>query len=386
MARDRRFGSVRRLPSGKWQARYTWEALEHKAPRTFASRDAAEAWLRTKRTELDTGWILTRERRRRSVTFSEYAQGWLEERQDLKPRTKVLYAGQLDRYLLPALGQLTVNAITTDTVREWWRRMDPDKATARAHAYALLRTILEAARKDDPPLIDVNPCRLREAGSPPRRRHRIQPATPAELATIVENMPPQLRAAVLLSAWGGLRWGEVAELRRKDLSGNVVHVTRAVVRLPGGDPETVAARRRPRFVVGDPKSEAGIRAVTLPSAIMPAIQAHLDAMEDKRPDALLFHAKSNPAQHLAVSTLNKVWHPARAAAGRPDLRWHDLRHTGAVFAAQAGATLAELMARLGHSTHKAALRYQHAAADRDARIAEALSAMVEAGSPRRDGL
>ncbi|WP_289019985.1 hypothetical protein [uncultured Ornithinimicrobium sp.] len=82
-----------------------------------------------------------------------------------------------------------------------------------------------------------------------------------------------------------------------------------------------------------------------------------------------------------MSTLNKAWHPAWAAAGRPDLRWHDLRHTGAVFAAQAGATLAELMARLGHSTHKAALRYQHAAADRDARIAEALSAMVEAGSP-----
>ncbi|WP_202804748.1 N-terminal phage integrase SAM-like domain-containing protein [Serinicoccus marinus] len=112
MARERRFGSVRRLPSGKWQARYTWEALEHKAPRTFASRDAAEAWLRIKRTELDTGWILTRERRRRSVNFNEYARGWLEERQDLKPRTRVLYAGRLDRHLLPAFGQLTVNAIT----------------------------------------------------------------------------------------------------------------------------------------------------------------------------------------------------------------------------------------------------------------------------------
>lgn len=95
----------------------------------------------------------------------------------------------------------------------------------------------------------------------------------------MENMPPQLRAAVLLSAWGELRWGEVAELRRKELSGNVGHVTRAVVRLPGEGPETVAARRRPRFVVGDPKGEAGIRADTLPSAIMPAIQAHLAAME-----------------------------------------------------------------------------------------------------------
>lgn len=57
----------------------------------------------------------------------------------------------------------------------------------------------------------------------------------------------------------------------------------------------------------------------------------------------------------------------------PDLRFHDLRHTGAVLAAQAGATLAELMARLGHSTPGAALRYQHAAAGRDTQIAIALS-------------
>jgi hypothetical protein len=82
-------------------------------------------------------------------------------------------------------------------------------------------------------------------------------------------------------------------------------------------------------------------------------------MKDKRPDALLF-----PADHggnLATSTLNRHWHKAREAAGRPDLRWHDLRHTGAVLAAQTGATLAELMGRLGHSTPQAALRYQHAA-------------------------
>ena len=57
---------------------------------------------------------------------------------------------------------------------------------------------------------------------------------------------------------------------------------------------------------------------------------------------------------------------AREAAGRPDSRFHDLRHTGAVLAAQTGATLAELMGRLGHSTPQAALRYQHAAQGRDA--------------------
>jgi hypothetical protein len=64
------------------------------------------------------------------------------------------------------------------------------------------------------------------------------------------------------------------------------------------------------------------------------------------------------------------------AAGRPDLRLHDLRHTGATLAAVSGATLAELMARLGHSTPGAAMRYQHAAADRDKVIAAALSKLA----------
>ena len=66
-----------------------------------------------------------------------------------------------------------------------------------------------------------------------------------------------------------------------------------------------------------------------------------------------------------------------------DLRFHDLRHTGAVFAASTGATLAELMARLGHSTLGAALRHQHAAEERDRVIADALSQLVIATSPRK---
>jgi len=68
-----------------------------------------------------------------------------------------------------------------------------------------------------------------------------------------------------------------------------------------------------------------------------------------------------------------VYYPARVAAGRPDLRFHDLRHTGAVLAATTGATVAELMARLGHSTAGAAMRYQHATQDRDRIIALRLS-------------
>jgi integrase len=59
--------------------------------------------------------------------------------------------------------------------------------------------------------------------------------------------------------------------------------------------------------------------------------------------------------------------------GRPDLRFHDLRHSGAVLAALTGASLAELMGRLGHSSVAAALRYQHAVDGRDREIAALLS-------------
>ncbi len=75
--------------------------------------------------------------------------------------------------------------------------------------------------------------------------------------------------------------------------------------------------------------------------------------------------------------MNNYFSKARAAAGRDDLTWHDLRHTGATLAAQVGATTAELQARLGHSTSVAAQLYQHAAKDRDRQIAERLSRLVE---------
>jgi integrase len=97
-------------------------------------------------------------------------------------------------------------------------------------------------------------------------------------------------------------------------------------------------------------------------------------------DGLLFPAAHG--EQLAPSTLYRVFYPAREKAGREDLRFHDLRHTGAVLAASTGATLAELMARLGHSTPGAALRYQHAAQDRDRVIAVALSELTYSARAR----
>jgi len=361
-ARRRTFGKVTKQRSGRFQASYVVDGVRHLGPVTFATKTAAAAWLDMRHAELlEHRWKPAPPPERGKVTFETYARRWLAER-ELKPRTRAEYGKTLDSKLVPVFGARFVRDITPDDVREWYRSLDPQKKTARTHAYALLRTILGTAASEGE--IDTNPAHIIGAGATKRARV-IRPATLEELATIAARMPPRYRAMVLLASWTALRFGELTELRRRDLDldRGIIRVTRAVS-WPNGKP-----------VVGPPKSDAGVRDVFIPPHILPALLAHLAEHAQPGPDGLVF--PNTEGKHMHHGSLYKVFKPARAAAGRPDLSWHGLRHTGATMAAQQGATLAELMERLGHSTVTAALRYQHAASDRQAELARRLSAMAE---------
>ena len=132
-------------------------------------------------------------------------------------------------------------------------------------------------------------------------------------------------------------------------------------------------RVRGEVTVGTPKTQAGIRDVAIPPHLIPELEAHLREFVGRGRDALVFPSVGDQDVQVHPNTIYRHWYRARAAAGRPDLRIHDLRHTGAVLAAQSGATIAELMARIGHSTPQAAMRYQHAARGRDAALAARMS-------------
>lgn len=80
---------------------------------------------------------------------------------------------------------------------------------------------------------------------------------------------------------------------------------------------------------------------------------------------------------LRAHHVHHAWERARATAGLPDAHFHDLRHAGLTLSAQAGAALVEVMRRAGDSSAAAALRYQHAADQRDAEIAQRLSRLNE---------
>jgi len=371
MTRARRgFGRMRQFKSKRWQASYTApDGLVYLAPSTFDTKLDAEAWLTDRRREIDREvWSPPVEAAQSPVTLGEYAETWLLDR-TLKPRTRDHYRRLLDTKILPTFGGTALKAITPASVRKWHGGMGTTTPTLRSHAYGLLRTIMATAVVDG--LLSANPCHIVGAGSS-TRVHKIKPATLAELEALVIEMPERYRVLTLLAAWCALRFGELTELRRKDidLDAGMIHVRRGVTRVDG------------EFIVGTPKSDAGTRNVAIPPHLIPVLREHMGKSIAGGRDGLLFPAAGDTSHHLAPATLYRVFYRAREAAGRPDLRWHDLRHTGAVLAASTGATLAELMGRLGHSTPQAALRYQHAAEGRDTAIARKLSEIAEGTAHR----
>jgi integrase len=363
----RSFGQIRRLPSKRWQAFYTGpDTRLHYAPSTFEAKIDAEGWLTDERRIIAAGnWIAPARRQRshtRAITLAEYANSWLADR-SLKPRTRQLYRSLLDRHILPTLGDKLLTDLMAADIRGWHAGRGRGMPTTTAHAYALLRTILGSAFDDD--MITSNPCRIRGA-SQTRRQHRIEPATLDQLQAIIDNLPQRYLLMILLASWCALRFGELTELRRGDvdLRGGKINVSRGVTWVKG------------KPIVGPPKSSAGVRTVAIPPHLIPAIRQHLADHVAWGRDALLF-ATAHGEQIRRGGAFQKHWERARKAAGRPDLRFHDLRHSGAVWAAQSGATLAELMNRLGHTTPAMAIRYQHVAKDRDAELARRMSAMLE---------
>ncbi|TGD85215.1 site-specific integrase [Mycolicibacterium sp. CH28] len=362
MARKRRgFGRLRQLPSGRWQAAYVGpDGKLHTAGKTYAQESDAEGWLASERRKIDLGtWGAVE--RSDGVTLREYADRWIEQRQ-LRPRTSAHYRSMLKRLILPDLGDARIVSVTPAKIREWHHGLGNDHPTRNAHVYALLHAICATAVQDE--VLDANPCRIRAAMQTNRKRD-VDVLTPAQVDRLASKMPDRLQASVLLAAWCGLRWGETSELRRGDLAADcsVIRVRRAVT------------YRDKTFTVGPPKTAAGIRDVAVPPHIRPAVKTHLTEHVGRELDSLLFPARDG--RHMRDGEYRTDWEKAREAIGKPRLRVHDLRHVGAVLAAQSGATTAELMHRLGHTTPSMALRYQHVAEGRDAEIAERLSRLAK---------
>ena len=174
----------------------------------------------------------------------------------LRASTRANYEATLEHHLVPTFGRMRLRDITQGAVRRWYEdTLEGNAETPRANskAYGLLRAIMNSAVDED--LIEASPVHIRGAGYQPKR-HRLEPASIEELDVVVENMPERWRLMVLLASWCALRYGEIAEMRRKDIKlrdvngrwTGVVQVRRGVVlgepQDPGG--ATQVGGRHPR--------------------------------------------------------------------------------------------------------------------------------------------
>lgn len=383
----RAFGSIRKRPSGRYQVRYVVDGATYSAPMTYATKADAQAFLATVQTDL----IRETWQAPRLVTepVAEYVGRWIDEHPGLKETTRELYRSKLRNNLVGTpLGKTPLCDVTPDLVRTWFANMrtelakkarerraavvkkgrEPSAATrsdgsvSAAQTYRLLRAAMTTATQDG--LIQRNPCQIKGASSSTAAERPT--ATTEEVNMLADAVPPRYRALVLMAAWTGARLGELAALRRSDidLDGETFSVSERVYPLKG------------RMDFDTPKARASVRVVTLPPHLVPVLQTHLDEFTGPGEDDLVFCTSGG--RPVNKSQMSPIWVRARAKVGRHDLRFHDLRHTGQTLAALAGATEAELMQRMGHSTTSASRIYMHSTTDHSRAVAAALSELAQA--------
>ncbi|GAA2103962.1 site-specific integrase [Kitasatospora saccharophila] len=367
----RRFGSVRRLPSGRWQIRYPDPLTGQLRPgeKTYDTKTDAEvalsvleaAIVEDRWTDPDAG----------KVNFGEYAARWLKERK-LEETTRERYETVFRLHIVPVLGPKFLVQITPARVRSWRTGLLESGVgePSVVKAYQMLRAIMNTAVDDE--LIKRNPCRIKGADTydVPERPVLSVP----EVFAVADAIAPRWRALVLVTAFTTLRFGELAALRRRDvdLDARLLLVRRNQAELYSG-----------KLYDKAPKSRAGFRPVAFPASIVEALQHHLEHFAGRGPNGHLFIGPRGG--RLRRSNFRDDWTAAKAKAKvSPDVHFHDLRHTGNTLASQSGASTKELMTRMGHSTARAALIYQHMTSDRDRAIADRMGEMVRKELEKQD--
>lgn len=361
-SKRRRFGKVRKLPSGRFQASFVAPNGERqKAPHTFVNKTDADRWLVKVEADISKGtWL---DEQLGLQRFEDYAKAYLRDNPDVGKRWEETCLRNM-RLHMADIRDKPLIAITPPVVRSWYAKAIAGSGgkTSIAQAYRFLRAVMNQAKSDQ--AIAVNPCQIRGAGSDKAKERGI--ASPVQVAELVDAITPRYRAAVLLAGWCGLRRGEIIGLQvvDLDLTANVVWVRRNRVELL----ESSEAFDK------DPKTDAGKRPVSIPPHLRPYLVAHVDKWAGK---TWLFVGRDG--QRMRGNAIYQAHVRARNKVG-VDVSFHDLRHTGQTLAASAGATLPDLKKRLGHASNAAAARYLHAVEGRDAEVAKELSKLAARGT------
>lgn len=335
---------IERRGKGRYRARYRGPDGKERS-RTFDRRVDAERWRASVETSIAQGeWL---DPARSAMLLSDWAKRWIETRTDLRPSTRARLEGIVRLHVVKQFGRRKLSSLSNAEVREWAAAMTSEgtgATTVRKSVFAL-RQMLDAAVADR--RLSVNP-----AASVPLPAEQVieQRYLSAEEAdALAEAIAPEYRALVLLGAYAGLRWGELAGLRRRriDVLRSRVMVAETAVQVSGS------------ITFGEPKTPKSRRVVPVARSIMREVERHLAEHVGPEGDALVFTAAQGGPMFRATFHRH-VWSPAIKAAGLDGLRVHDLRHSFVSIMVAAHANPKAVSTWAGHSSVSFTLdRYGH---------------------------
>ncbi len=356
MAQHRRpgAGSVRRLPSGRWQARRTEADGTVRSLGTWLTKaEADRALAAAELDELAGDRVLDD-----GGTVGEWADRWLAEGSHRwKPSTARGNAVSVTNHVLPYLAAVRINQLDRAAIFGWLDKLRTDRDLsprtvhmAAANLAAVLETAVEhGALRANPatrlrlPRRRVRPPRFLTIDQVDRLADEIE-HPPRRLAghgatTIAPPSYPAYGLLVRFAAWTGLRPAEITALRcgQVDLERHVIYVL-------GGSPEVAG-----RIVNGTTKTDA-TRRVPYPAAIAGLVATHVRRrVATSGPDSWMFVGASG-GQHRHSTFSARHFRPAAERVGLVGLIFYDLRHTFASTMIAAGVHPRVLQELMGHSS------------------------------------
>jgi integrase len=289
----------------------------------------------------------------KTVTLRQLAEHWRDQRttsagQPLSPST----LGEYERLIsstLRGFADRPIREITTQQL-ERWRSPEMKRAPNQTvKAYKHLKTLMTWAHKRK--WVASNPCDIERGTS----YKSAEPEAPnlKQVAIMQENAPAPFDTILAIAAWGGLRKGEILELRRKDID--------KVQAEDGATFISLNIRRAviwegARAIVKATKTAKSVRQVILPAPASALVDAYVKTISID-PEALLFTNKPGLNEHWGEFKIKPYWAAVCAQAGFKG-RFHSLRSFAMTQYAITGATNQDLMDRAGHNNIATAMRYQ----------------------------
>lgn len=348
MARNQ-WGSVRRLPSGRYQARYTAPNGEtYKADNTFPDKLSALGWLAGIRRQIDLGaWEPPSKKDAPDIpTVGEIVEHWLQQTSvDIRDSSKATYTDILNQRIFnsPELVSIPVDKLTPLLVAGWLKDINqrfPTTPDRNKKAYSKLRAAIALAVEYG--FLPYNPVDIRAARKRPPRKRKKLPET-EQLKGILEHMPERYKLATALCLFHGLRIGESLGLQYKHV---VKHRSGYTLRIEGTLQRLVNEERK-TFTRWQPKTktEAGFREVPVLKEFQHTLENHLQQFPGSGGEFLTTTAVGKP---VLDTSFRSVFNNAKRKAGAPEeITPHYGRNWLITRLAEAGATPKEIGRVLG---------------------------------------